>query len=169
MAPPGVQTELSELVNQVTAWREDVVAFASEADLKLGTTQMGPRDFLPQPSYSSGGSSAELAVRNAQYKLNVAQAQLRASRENSAVATEKLLEVTGQLGDIMAQIAGLDVQKQNVSERKLSHATMLNEVPINSSNDTVGGNKINIAQGNRISLRAEEVFEQPCVLLRRRR
>ena len=124
MAPPGVQTELSELVNQVTAWREDVVAFASEADLKLGTTQMGPRDFLPQPSYSSGGSSAELAVRNAQYKLNVAQAQLRASRENSAVATEKLLEVTGQLGDIMAQIAGLDVQKQNVSERKLPHATM---------------------------------------------
>ncbi|KAI0699639.1 hypothetical protein C8T65DRAFT_709898 [Cerioporus squamosus] len=118
MVPPGNQTEISLLTREVSAWRDEVIAFACKADLKLGTSHMSPKAFLPEPNYSSasGGSSAELLVRNAQYRLAVTQAQLNASKESSRAASDKLIEINGQLGEILAQIAGVDVQKQNWEE-----------------------------------------------------
>ncbi|RPD58003.1 hypothetical protein L226DRAFT_490578, partial [Lentinus tigrinus ALCF2SS1-7] len=114
MVPPGIRSDIAQLSAQVSAWREDVLAFAVEADMKLGNSQMRSNAFIPHPDYASmTGSSAQLAVRSAQYNLNVMQAQLNASRENCRAASDKLMEVSGQLGNILAQIAGLDVRKQN--------------------------------------------------------
>ena len=45
----------------------------------------------------------------------ISRGELNASRESSKAASDKLMEVNGQLGDIMAQLAKIDVQKQNVS------------------------------------------------------
>ena len=107
---------IARLTGAVSAWRDGVLAFASEADLKNASSPItsSVQAFIPAPNMG-GGSSAELAVRGAQYNLAVTSAQLNASRENSRIASEKLMQVTGQLGDIMAQIAKVDLQKQNVS------------------------------------------------------
>lgn len=83
--------------------------------MKLGTSQLGSNVFLPQPNYSQSGSAADAAVRGAQYRIATSQAQLNASRESSKAATDKLMEVTGNLGEILGQIAQIDFQKQNVS------------------------------------------------------
>ena len=107
---------MERLIAEVSAWRGEVVAFATQADLKLGTSHIGSNAFLPEPNYSASGSTAELHTRNAQYRLAVTQAQLSASRESSKAASDKLMEVTGQLGDILAQIASVDIQKQNVRD-----------------------------------------------------
>ena len=113
--PPGSRSAIDQLTQDVSAWRENVVAFACEADLKLGSSLLTSNAFLPDPSVESGGGKAELRVRSAQYRLAATQAQLNASRESSKAASDKLMEVNGQLGDIMAQLAKIDVQKQNVS------------------------------------------------------
>lgn len=115
IVPPGNQADVKQLISDIHIWRDRVLEFATEADLKLRTSHIGNNAFLPEPDYSPSGSSAELLVRKAQYRLAVTQAQLSASREASRAASEKLMEVTGQLGNILAQIASLDVQKQNVS------------------------------------------------------
>ncbi|KAI0793599.1 hypothetical protein C8Q74DRAFT_1314667 [Fomes fomentarius] len=116
--PPGKQADIEQLISDIHIWRDRVLEFAAEADLKLRTSHIGNNAFLPEPDYSPSGSSAELLVRNAQYRLTVTQAQLSASREASRAASEKLMEVTGQLGDILAQIAKVDVQKQNWEDIK---------------------------------------------------
>lgn len=112
--------QIARLTGSVSAWRDSVLAFVSEADLKVASSPItsGVQAFVPAPNMS-GGSSAELAVRGAQYKLAMTSAQLNASRENSRLASEKLMQVTGQLGEIMAQICKVDMQKQNVSNAML--------------------------------------------------
>nr|VWO97729.1 Non-specific serine/threonine protein kinase (EC [Ganoderma boninense] len=117
VVPPGDETQLARLTGSVSAWRDSVLAFASEADLKVASSPItsGVQAFIPAPN-TSGGSSAELAVRSAQYNLAVTSAQLNASRENSRLASEKLMQVTGQLGEIMGQICKVDLQKQNWEE-----------------------------------------------------
>ena len=116
IVPPGDGVQIARLTGSVSAWRDSVLAFASEADLKVASSPItsGVQAFIPAPNMS-GGSSAELAVRGAQYKLAMTSAQLNASRENSRLASEKLMQVTGQLGEIMAQVCKVDLQKQNVS------------------------------------------------------
>ncbi|KAI0644332.1 hypothetical protein C8Q79DRAFT_1012124 [Trametes meyenii] len=69
----------------------------------------------PEPDYT-GASSAQLAVHSAQYRLAVSSAQLNASRESSKAATEKLMEVTSNLGEILAQVAGINLQVANWEE-----------------------------------------------------
>ena len=68
-------------------------------------------------------------MRSAQYRLAATQAQLNASRESSKAASDKLMEVNGQLGDIMAQLAKIDVQQQNASATSIrppyAHGAML--------------------------------------------
>ncbi|KAI0666903.1 hypothetical protein C8Q78DRAFT_1082786 [Trametes maxima] len=117
MVPTGQSDQLSDLTNTLSAWRDQVVGFAAHADLKLKTPLINTNAFLPPPEIGRpGSSSAELAVRNAQYRLTVSQAQLNASRESSQAATEKLMEVTEKLGDILAQVAGINVQVVNWEE-----------------------------------------------------
>ena len=113
--PPGAEEEVARLKANVAVWQQDVTTFATEADLKLGTSQTASSGFLPQPDYSQSTSVTEAVVRNAHYRLLVSQAQMNASKENARVACDNLAEVTGRLGEILGQIGGLDVQKQNVS------------------------------------------------------
>ena len=122
VVPPGTRGTMEQLVRDVSAWREEVVAFACEADLKLGSSLLSSNPFLPDPNFESGGGKAELRVRSAQYRLAATQAQLNASRESSKAASDKLMEVNGQLGDIMAQLAKIDVQQQNVSAISIIHS-----------------------------------------------
>ncbi|KAI0644338.1 hypothetical protein C8Q79DRAFT_141228 [Trametes meyenii] len=117
MVPFGDTDQLNDLASTLSAWRDQVVGFAAHADLKLKTPLINTNAFLPPPEPSRmGTSSAELAVRNAQYRLTVSQAQLNASRESSEAATAKLMEVTEKLGDILAQVAGINVQVVNWGE-----------------------------------------------------
>ncbi|KAI0742067.1 hypothetical protein C8Q80DRAFT_1110850 [Daedaleopsis nitida] len=116
LGPLGSEADIATLTAEVSAWRDQVVAFAATADLKLGTSQLGSNVFLPQPNYSRSGSAADAAVRGAEYRMATTQAQLHASRESSKAATDKLMEVTGNLGEILGQIAQIDVQKQNWEE-----------------------------------------------------
>ena len=122
VVPPGSRSTIEQLVRDVSVWREEVVAFACEADLKLGSSLLSSNPFLPDPNFESGGGKAELRVRSAQYRLAATQAQLNASRESSKAASDKLMEVNGQLGDIMAQLAKIDVQQQNVRAISIIHA-----------------------------------------------
>ena len=122
VVPPGSRGTIEQLVRDVSAWREEVVAFACEADLKLGSSLLSSNPFLPDPNFESGGGKAELRVRSAQYRLAATQAQLNSSRESSKDASDKVMEVNGQLGDIMAQLAKIDVQQQNVSTISIIHA-----------------------------------------------
>ncbi|PIL29443.1 hypothetical protein GSI_08385 [Ganoderma sinense ZZ0214-1] len=116
VVPPGNPRAIEQLIRNVSAWREDVLTFACEADLKLGSSLLTSNAFLPDPNFESGGGKAELRVRSAQYRLAATQAQLNASRESSKAASDKLMEVNGQLGDIMAQLAKIDVQQHNWEE-----------------------------------------------------
>ncbi|KAG8978510.1 hypothetical protein FRB93_011118 [Tulasnella sp. JGI-2019a] len=52
-----------------------------------------------------------MAVKNAQFSLSTAGTQLSASRDSYERSTKKMLEVTKALGEIMGQIAELDLQK----------------------------------------------------------
>ncbi|KAI0644313.1 hypothetical protein C8Q79DRAFT_140560 [Trametes meyenii] len=117
MFPPGHPDGLQKLVEEVSSWRDNVVSFAVQAHLKLGTPLINNNAFMPppEPDYT-GASSAQLAVRSAQYRLAVSSAQLNASRESSKAATEKLMEVTSNLGEILAQVAGINLQVANWEE-----------------------------------------------------
>ncbi|TBU23615.1 hypothetical protein BD311DRAFT_768173 [Dichomitus squalens] len=117
IVPPGDEMQIARLTGAVSAWRDSVLAFASEADLHSASSPISSsvQAFIPAPNMG-GGSSAELAVRGAQYNLAVTSAQLNASRENSRFTSEKLMQVTGQLGDIMAQVVKIDIKKQNWEE-----------------------------------------------------
>ncbi len=112
---------MEQLTRDISAWREDVVAFACESDLKLSSSLLSSNAFLPDPNFKSGGGKAELRVRSAQYRLAATQAQLNASRESSKAASDKLMEVNGQLGNVMVQLAKIDVQTQNVSTAPSVH------------------------------------------------
>lgn len=122
--PPGRPGELAALTAEITAWRDAVLEFASDADIKLGSSPFDQNAFLPPPPPPTGTHRRDVASRNAQYQLSVANSQLQASRERSAAASNKLMEVNGQLGTIMAQIAKIDIQKHNVSVPRLIQETV---------------------------------------------
>ena len=114
--PPGNPSSIQQVTNDVSAWHDEVVKFSSAADLKLNTSLLsGPSVFLPPaPPNRLMFRKAKYAMQLAQYRLKVTQAQLNASRESSKVASDKLTAVNRQLGYIMAKLAKIDVQKQNV-------------------------------------------------------
>ena len=98
-------------------WRENVLKFATEAFLNLDTSCLSPntRPAVPDSPKLTGGRTAEIKSRDAQFWVRVTEAQLNASRERARAASEKLKEVTSQLGEVLGQIARVDVQKCNVS------------------------------------------------------
>ena len=106
---------LRQLQADITAWRDSALKFATEAAIALDTSSLSPNGLIPDTPGLTGGSSAEIMSRNAQFRIRVTEAQLNASRERSRAASDKLREVTGQLGEILGQIAGIDMQKRNVS------------------------------------------------------
>ncbi|KAI0761392.1 hypothetical protein BD413DRAFT_666104 [Trametes elegans] len=117
LMPSNAPRDFDALVSRVSSWRDSVVAFASQADTKLGTPLINSNAFLPPMQPESGNaSSAEMVTRLAQYKLSETRAQLNASREHAKAATDKLMDVTANLGDILAQVAGINVQRVNWEE-----------------------------------------------------
>ncbi|KAI0771292.1 hypothetical protein BD413DRAFT_476044 [Trametes elegans] len=116
LMPSNAPRDFDALVSRVSSWRDSVVAFASQADTKLGTPLINSNAFLPPMQPESGNvSSAEMVTRLAPYKLSETRAQVNANRENAKAATDKLMDVTANLGDILAQVAGINVQRVNVS------------------------------------------------------
>ena len=97
-------------------WRENVLKFATEAFLNLDTSCLSPNGpTVPDAPKLTGGRTAEIKSRDAQFRVRVTEGQLNASRERARAASEKLKEVTSQLGEVLGQIARVDVQKCNVS------------------------------------------------------
>ena len=113
--PPGTQVELEKLTAEIANWREDVLKLAADAACALDTPMLSSNGFLSDSSTPTGGSSAEMRSRDARFRLKAAESQLNASRERSQAASEKLREVTGHIGDILAEVASIDIQKRNVS------------------------------------------------------
>ncbi len=59
VVPPGSPNTIEQLTRDVSAWREDVVAFACEANLKLSSSLLSSNAFLPHLNFNSGGGSAD--------------------------------------------------------------------------------------------------------------
>ncbi|KAI1784673.1 hypothetical protein LXA43DRAFT_194926 [Ganoderma leucocontextum] len=117
IVPPGSPGSVEQVTKDTSTWRDEVVKFASKADLKLNAPLLNHNVFTSPPSNDQyAGSKADAAMQAAQYKIAITQAQLNASRESSKAATDKLMEVNGQLGHLMAELAKIDVQKQNWKE-----------------------------------------------------
>ncbi|KAM5544447.1 hypothetical protein V8D89_002107 [Ganoderma adspersum] len=120
MIPTCGQDSVDEVTCLLSTWHDDVVKFASTADLKLNASLLSPTVFLPPPAppsqFGNFNGKAKVAMQAAQYKVSITQAQLNASRESSKAATDKLMEVNKELGHIMAELAGIDIQKQNWEE-----------------------------------------------------
>lgn len=55
-----------------------------------------------------------MAVKNAQFQVASASKQLDAGRLASGNSTQNMLNITKALGDVMGQIAGLDMQRVDV-------------------------------------------------------
>ncbi|PIL29442.1 hypothetical protein GSI_08384 [Ganoderma sinense ZZ0214-1] len=121
MIPNCGQGTVDEVTNKLSAWHDDVVKFASTADLKLNASLLSPPFFLPSPTpphnqFGNFNGKAKMAMQAAQYKVSITQAQLNASRESSKVATNNLMEVKKELGHIMAELASINIQNQNWEE-----------------------------------------------------
>lgn len=104
---------VAAVVSKINAFTYDASKFATDAQLKTNTAAMTSPGFdtPTQPPVDSNDSAASMAVKNAQFRLSSAGTQLTAGRDSYEKSTNKMLEVTKALGEIMGQIAGLDLQK----------------------------------------------------------
>ncbi|KAG8994957.1 hypothetical protein FRB95_005059 [Tulasnella sp. JGI-2019a] len=105
--------KVAAVVSKINSFSYDASSFATEAQLKTNTPAMTSPGFdtPAQPPVDSNDGAASMAVKNAQFRLSSAGTQLSASRDSYEKSTSKMLEVTKALGEIMGQIAGLNLQK----------------------------------------------------------
>ncbi|KAG8883922.1 hypothetical protein FRB97_005596 [Tulasnella sp. 331] len=105
--------KIAAVVSNINAFTYSASQFATEAQLKTNTApiQSPGLDTPATPPVDGDEGAAQMAVKNAQFRLSSAGSQLNASRDSYEKSTNKMLEVTKALGEIMGQIAGLDLQK----------------------------------------------------------
>ena len=90
------------------SFNTDATAFATTAVQKTNVSPLASQGFAAptQPPSTSSDSAASIAMKNAQFKLQAAQHQLDAARASSEKATEKLMSVTKDLGEVLG--SGVD-------------------------------------------------------------
>ncbi|KAI1785908.1 hypothetical protein LXA43DRAFT_975985 [Ganoderma leucocontextum] len=115
--PGGDQTKMEELASTVADWCDNVVEFSAQADLKLKTSPFKRQAFVTQQANTAGRMPITTTrINQARYKLEVAEGQLNLAREQSKHATDQLMQATARLGEIMGQLAKVDIQKRNWEE-----------------------------------------------------
>ena len=116
--------ELSKAMNQEEAGRgltqkiitfhEKVLILQLEGNAILGscpTESKAPNQSVLPQAQETSKSAAQQAIQNAQFKIESSTAQLDSTKERYDKSCDKLIENTEKLGQIIATIAKLDIQK----------------------------------------------------------
>lgn len=111
--PTRPPEKVAKVVSGIKQFASDAADFQTQASTKLDANAMLARGFAApeaRPSAASG-SLVDSAVRASQAQLEAAGRQLDNAREYSQAATRQLLVATAHMGEVMGQIASLDLQK----------------------------------------------------------
>ncbi|EJD37879.1 hypothetical protein AURDEDRAFT_154225 [Auricularia subglabra TFB-10046 SS5] len=105
--------QVARLVSEIRQFVLDATEFQVEASNKLGVSPTRAPGFaVPETRPPTASNSlVHSAMRSAQARLEATERQLNNAREFSQTATKQLLAVTSQLGEVMGQIAALDLQE----------------------------------------------------------
>lgn len=106
--------ETTELADSLLSLQDTINAFDIEGTTIMGaspTDTQGPNQKqMPVPPVESN-SAAKHAVENSRFKIEQTSAHLQNTRERYDKACDKMMESSEKLGNIMAEIAKLDIKK----------------------------------------------------------